>query len=326
MASPKHDRIGASAGTRRLIKRYLSPSGNWDAHSDAALRKRLAQSDTDRAVYRREIVAHRLMVGGDPGQPSGTEDRRRMDALLDQFAVPDAQSVHEGPAQSSHLSWGRWLTGFFAGCAAIVMAVFTNAGPEPHKPWQGMADYQLTARGDSQSHTSLVGFGVTGVTEKGIEYEVISSGRVFHSDYMRFSYTNKRASEVGHLFLFGLQKTASGSLAVRWYAPEPNYGESRSVAAPQATAKAFDFETRLSTDHAVGPLRFVAIFSDEPIELATVQRATDSLSISDALNPPHDSLETWLRVRLGLMPKARIQIEDTQVVAGSHSANSGDIR
>jgi|GEM_PF-2337714 len=301
------------------MARYLDPSRRWDADSEARLRSRLADSEADREEYRRAVVTQRLMLGGDPREPSRVEDDHRLEALLERFAEPGTASAAPTPhpRQATKNPWLAWVGGLVTGLAALTLVVATGLGgaDDPTaSTWRSTPGYDLTARGSDNDRGPLVGYGVTGVTEDGGEYEVLASGRAFVGDYLRFSYTNDAPAEIGHLFLFGLQYAADGTVAIRWYAPEPGYGETQSAATPAARTRFFDFETKLNVEHTPGELRFVGIFTRDPLKLPTVEDALRDLA-PDALSGPETGFETMLRVRLGLPPSTRVQIRDTTVVA-----------
>ncbi len=303
------------------MSRYLDPSRRWDAGSQARLRRRLEANPQDRSEYERVIVLHRLLAGGDPREPSRVEDDRRLTTLLERFAAPGATQAIPTPhprSSATRPSFVSWFTGLAGVCAALAL-VIQSGSPAPSSGWHGLRGYgdDIRARGADDGTEELVGYGVTGVTESGQEYEVVAAARAYRDDYLRFSYTNDRPSEIGHLFLFGIQRAEGAGVAVRWYAPEPGYGEAQSAAIPAARARFFDFETQIAVEHTTGALRFVGIFSQSPLDLTTMREALSDVPASEVLNEPASGFEAWLRVKLGIAPSARIQIHDATVVPGS---------
>lgn len=320
MESPK-----PTSGTRRLLTRMLHPTRRWDASSDERLRQRVSEVDgannADRDAYRRTLVAHRLLVGAPTNTPTRVEDDRRLDALLERFSVPETvtEPLLASPTPHPRRALNGWWGLFGAAAAALLLVVVLPSQQAP-RSWQGsdsVAD-GLAARGaPSDGPVTLVGFGVTGVTETGQEYEVAAGDGAFEGDYLRFSYTNDRPTEVRYLFLLGLQPASDGTLAARWYVPEPE--ELRSVAVGTARTKFFDFETRLAIEHQPGPLRFVGIFTAEPLTLSDVAQHLRDLPVAEGLGP---GFESWLRTRLGLAASTVVQVTDTTIRPGTHVAPS----
>jgi hypothetical protein len=154
--------------------------------------------------------------------------------------------------------------------------------------------------------------GVGGVTEDGREYEAIGSGAIHHEDWLRLTYTNERP-ELAWLFVFGLQQL-DGQLALREIAPLPEEGSSLPIRAGRFVP--LPFEARLSSRHALGRLRLVALFTQRPLGLEVVRQAVSALD-PDALVQVPSELEAALSARLALTPGDRIQVLDTAIVPGT---------
>ncbi len=287
----------ATATARALIAHYLDPRRRWDAASEATLRQLLRDDDAARSAYRQAVTLHRAMVGGDPGTPSGFEQRRMMEAVVEARATD---------ADRARLRWSvAWLAPLMAAAVAAAL-LFTvppapsldaGDGPDVHDP-------TLRARGSNADRGPLVGLGLSGVTEDGGEYEVVASEGVSIADYLRLSYTNERP-ELHHLFVFGLQ-AGGGPL---WYAPLPP-DETQSLPITTGRTIQLPFENKVAARHVTGPVRVVAIFTAEPVTVSLAQERLDAAPLAGA---DLDALGELVRQQLGLPESAVVRGVDVNV-------------
>lgn len=282
---------------RGLVRHYLDPTRSWSPDLDTQMRALLREDDVARTLYDEAVVAHRLAVGADPEQQSGFERERMMSVVLDQAV---GQEASEGVLAwlTSAVSM-RWL-GVAATVAIVVLMVRPWTSTEPGD--------DLRARGGESAETAqpLVGFGVSGVTADGREYEVVASGELSMDDHIRVTYTNEDPL-LGHLFLLGLQ--ADNPLI--WYAPLPP-DETTSVTIDRGKG-ALPFEIRVGARHRAGPVKMVALFTAQPVSTQRVERALDS-SLAN-LNPT--ALATEVARRLGTGGGDRIRVLETRIQAAA---------
>jgi len=283
----------ALRATRELTRRYLDPRRSWDADRDAELRAHVRDFEACASLYRRAVVKHRLLVGGDAGTPTGFERERRLQALM---------SGHEDATKASRGSRREAvIAAAIAGLAAVLVFAVAPAlvgddpGPQPRGPDTG---------------GPIVGVGVSGVTDDGGEYEVVAAGSAGLDDWVRFSYTNER-EDLGWLFLVGLQPDRAPGERLVWLAPLPD--EQQSLPIEIATWRDLPFEIRLAARNRPGPLIVVAVFTREPLRVADVGRALDPAP--EARLP--SELTSDVRTRLGLGDEAVVQALSFRLVPGS---------
>jgi hypothetical protein len=272
-----HEPIG------RLIARYLDPSKRWGAKHEATLRDLIREDDDARASYRQAVTGHRLMVGADPQFPSGFEQSRMRDAIVD-AAAP-------APRRSSQ-RFAAWAGLLAAGAAATLLVLLPQGGGPLSGPSGIEAATDLRTRG-GESEAATFGLGLSGVprARPAEEYEVVSSAGVHLGDFLRLYTTNDRAEKT-HFFVFVLQS----SRAPIWYAPMP---PEESLSVPVAQGRGLMLEAEYAVDaerYAPGLARAVAIYSAAPISLTGLQAHLD-----DSLTtlPPAEAAKA-LRDRLGL--------------------------
>ncbi len=288
MASRPHKQAQA------LIRRYLDPGRPWTAAADGDLRGHLRDCDPCRDAYRRAVVTHRVLVGSPADMPSGFEQRRMADAVID-GALGEAETSRGGAL----VGW-RAALGALGACAAAALIFFTiqpSAMPTPEH------DSTLRARG-GQDHGPLVGLGISGVTEGGDEYEAIASDAAVQGDWLRFYYSNEDP-RLTHLFVVGLQSDRDPI----WYAPMPPE-ETESLAITQGKQVKLPMENKVSERHVAAPLAVLALFTSRPLTVADVGPALDRTLAGLA---PSD-LEAAVRTRLGLEETDVVQVLQTRVV------------
>ncbi|MGM0578468.1 MAG: hypothetical protein ACQEXJ_22280 [Myxococcota bacterium] len=279
--------------TRRLVRRYLDPRRPWDRRRDAALREHLRDCEPCRDHYRRAVVAHRLMVGGDADTPSGFETRRQMDAVL----------PAEGPRVTKRPAVVVGVLAGAAAAAALVLTVLPPRADEASGPATSPETLDLRTRGGEEERPAA-GLGVSGVDADGAEYEILASDGVRRGDWLRLSYSNDR-EDLDHLAVTGLQADREPIL----YAPAPP-DETESLSIGTGRTVTLPFEAAVGDDHAVGPLRLVALFTADPLGAAALEAA---LAGVDAEAPAAD-LEAALRDTLDLGDEAVVQVLATDVL------------
>jgi hypothetical protein len=282
-----------------LVRRYLDPGRSWDAGLDGELRELLRSDEAARELYRRAVTAHRLMASGNAANPSGFEQRRMMDAVVEGAARPPRAAT--GRALWAALRWPALGVAVAAGLALLLVRPPGLGGDVD--PTAG--DPTLRSRGTAVQGP-LVGLGISGVTEGGAEYEVVASSEAFLGDWVRFYTSNDRA-DISYVFVLGVQPERP----VAWYAPLPPE-ETASVPIPVARHHMLPMENKLAARHATGPLRVVALFTQRALEADVVGRVLTP-EVSALVS---SELEAELRQRLALDSKDVVQILETQVVPG----------
>lgn len=286
-----------------LVQRYLDASRPWTAAAVGELRVHLRDCDPCRDAYRRAVVSHRVMVGSPADMPSGFEQRRMADAVIEGALGPASALGSSSPA-AALVGW-RAALGALGACAAAALVFFfvqppVDPGPE--------SDPTFRARGASGSvERPLAGLGISGVTEAGDEYEAVASDAAIQGDWLRFYYSNEDP-RLGHLFVVGLQ----AGRAPIWYAPMPPE-EAESLAIGQGKQIKLPMESRVSARHAAAPLAVVALFTARPLGVDVVGPALDR-SVAGLAS---SALEAALRERLGLEAGDVVQVLETRVVPRS---------
>ena len=290
---PETRTSAAAVEARRLLARYLDPSKRWSGANDRRLRA-LCRDDADAAaLYNRAVTRQRALAGGDPSVPSGLELRRLAAASADLATPPTTR---------------RWLA-WLAPVVVVAAALFIVPRLAPTDP-----DEYLGARGlpASDLPDRRAGLGVGAVTADGDEYEAIFSPAHLE-DWLRISYTNERP-ECAFLFVFGVQPERAASEQITWIAPTPE--EVRSLPITIARFHQLPFEVRLAARHVAGAVRFVALFTSQPITTAQVEAAWLGLASSTRDALPSE-LESRLRERLQLSPRDVVQVLETRILPGS---------
>jgi len=292
------------ARVRALASRYFDARQTFTAAHDAEART-LRADPTLRALWGRALVAHRVMVHGDPSRPTGLETRRRL-GLLAAGLPPELRPSRRGPVPRR--SRVPSFIGPLAIAAATLVLALQNTGRVPASP-----DDDLRARGMSELELPepQVGLGVGGIADDDREYEIVGAEGVSLGDWLRFSYTNERP-ELTHLFVFGLQPDDGG---LRPIAPLPDERESLPI--HLARLSPLPFETRVAARHQPGPLRLVALFTARALPLDAVASAVASAELdlgSRLATALPSTLESTLRARLALAATDVVQVIDTVVV------------
>ncbi|MFO0747769.1 MAG: hypothetical protein U1F43_19205 [Myxococcota bacterium] len=289
---------------RALTRRYLDPSSLWSGDDDRRLRALCAASPEAAAAYNRAVARHRAMLGQSPAVPSGFELARMARAAVDLAGASDDVAV----ATSTRRRWLAWLmplAGLAAAAAAVLIALPGVRQPDP--------DSYIGARGLPASGLPdrRAGLGIGAVTDDGREYEAIYSHAVHLDDWLRLSFTNERP-ELAYLFVFAIQPERPEGERVVWIAPTPD--EARSLPVSIARFHQLPFEVHLAARHVAGPVRFVALFTEQPISVDAMTLALDPTT-TQAL--PSGEMEARLRDRLRLSPRDVVQVLETRVVSGS---------
>ncbi len=153
--------ISSHKSADRLISRYLDPGKRWDARSETALRTSLREDDTVRERYRRAVTAHRLMVGADPQFPSGFEERRMCEALVESVS----QGATAKPIWRRSAVWGALVVG----AAAALLVTLQPTGDLVSRLGgdRAPATDLRTRGGGTVNEAPALGIGLSGVTRAG---------------------------------------------------------------------------------------------------------------------------------------------------------------
>jgi len=286
----------AAPDAARLVRRYLDPSARWSPADERRLRELLRGDDKAAAMYNRMVTRHRTLVGGDPATPSGLELARlaRVTAELATGATPVAPSSRR---------WLAWLAPVAALVAALVIVPLLPRAADP--------DAYVGARGlpPSGLPERRAAFGLGGVTAEGAEYEAVFQPAHLE-DWLRLSYTNERP-DLGWLFVLAVQPERPEAERLVWLAPTPD--EARSLPIGVARFRQLPFEVRLGARHTTGPVRYVALFTSQPVTVDAVSHALASVSGATVSS----DLEALLRERLPLSRGDVVQILETRIAPGS---------
>jgi len=246
-----------------LARRRLAPTGLTGSESEA-LASHLQSCDDCRRKYEREVLFLRAAAGGEMSSPLGVESRVLMEETLHRLGL-----AQPAPRQDGLPMWARYVWGTIAAVALLVL-VFPPAPPQDH-PLNGDHSY-LASRGE-EDELPEVGLGLSGVDQRGLEYEVVESGNACLEDALRF-YVNSRNPDIGYYFLFGLQPERE----VLWYFPLPEEGRSYTMERDGDAEGILmvPFEIELEQRHVPGPLTVVGLFSAEPLSHQVVSGRVES--------------------------------------------------
>jgi len=304
-----------------LLDRYLNPTVGWTEADDRNMRQLVREHDDCAEYYDRAVTIHRMMVGAEPGQPSGFEHDRMMQVVLDATA-------EKAPKKSWLSAWMPSLAGAMSAAAVLLFVVmgtpeFSDSALGPDKGPAGEEDY-IGSRGGAQEK-AVVSLDISGVLAADNassatvdrEYNPIEDG-FFYGDLLKF-YTSNRTDALAHVVIVGVQE---GQKPL-WFAPHPAMGTTQSlVAAPGALmpvrnpADPLDqngvlFDAK-ATPWQVGALTIVAVFTPTPLERAEVTAVLQQAA------PGSD----WTRVLtqgLALPESSVVQTTTVTVRPGSHS-------
>jgi hypothetical protein len=245
-----------------LACRRLAPEGLTGREAEA-LRTHLRECNECRRKYERRMLMLRAAAGKGMAQTLGVESRALMQETLHRLGLAHEQPRHEGLP-----TWARWVWGTVAALALLVL-VFPPSGQNQ----RGVApDFSYLQSRGTLDELPDVGLGLSGVDDRGLEYEVVESQGVCLEDALRF-YITSRNPDIRFYFLFGLQPTGE----VLWYFPLPEEGSSYSIPDGEELVKMVPFEIDLPKRHAPGPLTVVALFSAEPLLFSAVSARVNEL-------------------------------------------------
>lgn len=245
----------------RLFAGGLSPSRN------RALLREVCACPECSAVFRRYHALEEMLCG-EQGGPNCLAAERMASAVFGSL-----------PAEKTEKASGRQSLGFLApavalACAALVVFVGRPSRPLSHRvpvsSGSKLEPASVMARGQRSAPNAEVGFRLLRVVPR--EAKVDERPTLSLSDVVTFTYTNLR-EETRYLALLGIQ--ADG--AVRWYYPGPESSQSIPIEADRVDEPLND-GIRLSVFHSAGWMRVTAIFSSQPIEKASVERAVRALA------------------------------------------------
>ncbi len=173
--------------------------------------------------------------------------------------------------------WGRWSTIGATAVAAAGVVILLLLPLDPHLSSRtplpentGLVPAPvLAAKGYPADATADIGIRVFQVAKSGNRVDEKSA--VALEDILTFTYTFATPHD-GYLALFGFQETGE----VHWYYPDYEEGKSIRIKGDKVDEPLGDgFD--LSVNHTPGWLRIVAIFSDQPIDVAAVESGVDEL-------------------------------------------------
>lgn len=235
---------------QRLIEAHFA--ADLDAAGSASLREHLRDCDACRSHYDRRALELESIVG------TTAANRLADDAIL--HTVLGAPEVRSVPSAQRH--W--WPAFVLAPAAAMAAALIFSVSIDGQDRGAG---YQ--ARGGMASEQEL-GIGIAGLDPTtGASYDARRVEGVLLEHRLRFSYTNTRG-RARFLFLFGVDD----DLHPFWYFPLPEEEKSIPISqGPGVQQSVLPYETELGQRHHAGRLHVVALFSLEPVKLATVKTA-----------------------------------------------------
>ena len=205
------------------------------------------------------------------------------------------------------LPWAALVGAFAAMALAVTAAVGTLGGaPDPATPEDAYLGVRAT-----ESDTPRAALGLSGVASDGGTYEVVASGEVAASDWLRLTVTAHDPA-LRHVAVVGLQL----GRPLVWYAPaEPG------AAAPDAlepgTRTLLADEVALQAPHVPGALTVLAVFAAEPVDLEALEAA-----LGDPLPADISTLRERLVALAGapwLGDATAVVARSTEIVAGARS-------
>ena len=133
----------------------------------------------------------------------------------------------------------------------------------------------LAAKGHPADDIADIGIRVFQVARSGDRVE--EKNEVTPDDILTFTYTFAKPHD-GYLALFGVQKSG----AVRWYYPD--YGEEKSIEIKgDRVDEPLGDGIDLSVNHVPGWLCIVAVFSEHPIDVETVENGIEQVQSSSSV-------------------------------------------
>jgi|GEM_PF-1442796 hypothetical protein len=226
--------------------------------------------------YDQIMLASRMLESDDPLQPSEIELAGTKAALFDQLEKEEAFAQKQSPSKRNTL-WRGLLaaTTLAAGAAAIAIVMLRMPAPSTGMD-TNTGQPQFAIRGGSANpDTDSAGIGLRAFCLDGKSGEpkeikpTTAKSELQTCDLnqvLRFAYSNRGKSR--YLYLLGVDE----KFQPYWYAPAPP--ETRSIAiAKDVNDGALERAVKLEVNHHAGLLRIFALFSEEPLEAATIEKA-----------------------------------------------------
>jgi hypothetical protein len=256
--------MGCDDRWRQLIDEVIL--GELAAAQWERLRGHLRGCDPCRERYNRAVLAERMLHGGPAalGAPSPPE-LERIGASL--FAAVEARRPLWQRARG-WLASPRHLGALVAAAAALALVPLIARGPSlaPPREFQARGGAPAVERPAGVRAFCLDGERVTALDPKG---GVPACDRASH-----LKLTVSNAGDWSRVFLVGIDDAH----ALKWYAPRPPESESvEAPAGPDAVDAPVGGAVRLAVNHAPGPVRIFALFSDKPVRAAEVEAAAAAL-------------------------------------------------
>jgi hypothetical protein len=251
---------------RRLIDAVIL--GELAAPQWERLRGHLRGCDPCRERYNRAVLAERMLHGGPAAlaAPSPPE-LERIGASL--FAAADARR----PAWQRARAWlasPRHLGAVVAAAAAIALVPLVARAPSPAP--SPSSDFQ--ARGGAPTLERAAGLRAFCLEGERVTALDPKSGVPACDRSSNLKLTVSNHGEWTRVFLVGIDDAH----ALKWYAPRPPESESvEAPAGPDAIDAPVGAAVRLAVNHAPGPVRIFALFSDKPVHAAEVEAAAAAL-------------------------------------------------
>jgi hypothetical protein len=245
----------------RLFAGGLPPSRN------RALLRQVCACPECSAVFRR-YHASEAMLCAEQGEPNRLAAERMAAAVFGSMPAQKAETT------SSRGALGLMAPAVALACAALVVFAGRSAQHLSQRVPVGrdsrLAPASVMARGQGAAPNSEVGFRLLRLLPR--EAKVDETPALALSDVVTFTYTNL-GEGTRYLALLGIQEDG----AVRWYYPGPESSQSIPIEMDRVDEPLND-GIRLSVFHSAGWMRVTAIFSKQPIEKATVERAVRDLA------------------------------------------------
>lgn len=238
------------ARVRRIVDRRLS-SVSCTSIDNALMREHIDHCDVCREYYNRRVVLIRTVSGGLATQATGLESRRLFEEVMGKV---DRPSSRPEPRRA-------WFPLAAAATLSAMAVIAIVATPPDNAEYYGV-------RGGVDVLPS-VGIGLSGIDADGNEYEVVESGEICVTEYLRF-YVTARDSQLKYYFIFGI----NNGVFVPYF-PLPEEQESFVFDGRSSVAHMVPWEIRLDQRHSAGTLDVVGVLSDVPLQYDLVSRAVD---------------------------------------------------
>jgi hypothetical protein len=229
------------------------------------------QCDPCRRDYDRQTIILRSLVGLDTNEPTGIENRLLMEETLARLVPESIPRI----SLESPVLWAKRLAVVSLVLMISVIGFYTTLSKNSDRDrYHGSIGEDLKTRGDSLEQP-IMGIGVSGVDDRGNEYEIVASRGVCFQHALKF-YVTSRDSDYRYYFIFGLQEER-----VLWYFPGKHEVSSYSLPQGQTVAHLVPYEIIIRKQHEVGKLTVIGLISADALEFEQVNEILSRLSFSE---------------------------------------------